>query len=68
MTTRSFSFAPVQLPASAMRLRAEVREFLAGETAAGTFAPGPAGWARIDPAFSQRLGAREPRSTEKVLV
>ena len=58
MTTRSFSFAPVQLPASAMRLRAEVREFLAGETAAGTFAPGPAGWARIDPAFSQRLGAR----------
>jgi len=58
MTTPSFSFAPVQLPPNAMRLREEVRQFLAAQEAAGTFAPGPAGWARVDPDFSRRLGAR----------
>lgn len=58
MSTPSFSFAPIELPESASRLRTEVREFLAAEQKAGNFTPGAAGWSRVDPEFSRRLGAR----------
>ena len=52
-------FPPVELPEAAVRLRGEVREFLAQETAAGTFAPHCDSWlSGFSPEFSRKLGER----------
>ena len=54
----AFRFDPVELPPECVVLRAEVREFIAGELAAGVWVPnsdfGRHRWA----ALSRRLGAR----------
>jgi alkylation response protein AidB-like acyl-CoA dehydrogenase len=54
----SFAFAPPPEVPAAEKLRAEVREFLAGELA-GRAAEARAGsWGARDPAFSGKMGAR----------
>ncbi len=55
---QSIHFDPVRLPPEAQALRREVREFLAGEIAAGTFNPHiEAGSDGFDPGFSRKVGA-----------
>jgi 3-oxocholest-4-en-26-oyl-CoA dehydrogenase alpha subunit len=51
-------FQPVELSAAELRLRDEVRAFLAAELPRGTFTPGLGMNAAKDPAFSRRLGER----------
>ena len=52
-------FPPVELPEAAVRLRGEVREFLAQAIAAGTFAPHCDSWlSGFSPEFSRKLGER----------
>jgi hypothetical protein len=53
-----FRFDPVQMPAAAQALRAEVRAFIAAEVAAGSFAPSRNSWSSFDPAFSRKCGER----------
>ena len=54
-----FDFEPGRLPAAVEAFRQEVRAFLAEEIAAGGFDPSdPRPLARVDRAFSRRLGAR----------
>lgn len=56
---QSIHFDPVRLPREAQALREEVREFLAGEIAAGTFNPhSEAGSNGFDRAFSRKVGER----------
>ena len=52
-------FTVEELPEEALALRAEVREFLAQELAAGAFVPSCDAWlSGSDKAFSRRLGER----------
>ncbi|MGK5174078.1 acyl-CoA dehydrogenase family protein [Geodermatophilus sp. CPCC 205761] len=53
------SLAPAPRSEAAERVRGEVREFLAGELAAGSFTPHADTWlSGVDPGFSRKLGAR----------
>ncbi|MGK5115773.1 acyl-CoA dehydrogenase family protein [Geodermatophilus sp. CPCC 205506] len=53
------SLAPAPRSEAAERVRGEVREFLAGELAAGSFTPHVDTWlSGVDPGFSRKLGAR----------
>jgi alkylation response protein AidB-like acyl-CoA dehydrogenase len=55
----SLTLAPAPRSEAAERVRAEVREFLAAELAAGTFTPHVDTWlSGVDPAFSKKLGQR----------
>jgi acyl-CoA dehydrogenase len=54
----AFRFDPVELPAECRALRAEVREFIAGELAAGLWVPNSDFGSHRSAAFSQRLGQR----------
>jgi alkylation response protein AidB-like acyl-CoA dehydrogenase len=55
----SLSLAPAPRSAGAEQVRAEVREFLAAELAAGTFSPHVDTWlSGVDPDFSRKLGER----------
>jgi len=57
--TTPIRFDPIRLAPALQALRAEVREFLAAEIAAGSFDPGAAGTARgYNPEFSRKVGAR----------
>jgi alkylation response protein AidB-like acyl-CoA dehydrogenase len=57
--TSSLSLAPAPPSEAAERVRAEVREFLAAELAAGTFTTHVDTWlSGVDPAFSRKLGER----------
>ena len=56
---QSIQFDPVRLPRAAQALREEVREFLASESAAGSFNPHTAaGGDGYDRAFSEKVGAK----------
>src|SRR6202012_753818 len=58
-TAGLWDLEPVTLPAPLRELRAQVRAFLAEETAAGRITPRADSWLTgWDPAFSARLGAR----------
>jgi acyl-CoA dehydrogenase len=54
----AFRFNPVELPPECSALRAEVREFIAGELAAGLWVPNSDFGSHRSAAFSRRLGAR----------
>src|SRR3954466_7935403 len=55
----SLTLAPAARSEAAERVRAEVREFLAAELAAGTFQTHVDTWlSGVDPAFSKKLGER----------
>jgi len=55
--TQTIQLDPAELPEQTLPLRREVREFLARETAAGSFDPGQPGAAgRFSPEFSRRCG------------
>jgi acyl-CoA dehydrogenase len=54
----AFRFDPVVLPPACEALRAEVREFIAGEFAAGLWVPNSDFGGHRSAAFSRRLGAR----------
>lgn len=55
----SLSLPPAPRSEVAERVRAEVREFLAAELAAGSFEPHVDSWlSGVDPAFSRKLGER----------
>jgi alkylation response protein AidB-like acyl-CoA dehydrogenase len=57
--TADLRFDPIRLPPACERLRAEVRDFIAGEIAAGTFAPDRPGHGDThNRAFSRRIGAK----------
>jgi alkylation response protein AidB-like acyl-CoA dehydrogenase len=56
--TAAFRFDPVELPPACEALRAEVREFIAGELAAGLWVPNSDFGSHRSAAFSRRLGAR----------
>src|SRR3954449_893330 len=57
--TSSLTLAPALPSEAAERVRAEVREFLAAELAAGTFTTHVDTWlSGVDPAFSRKLGRR----------
>ena len=56
--TGTFRFDPIKLPPACEALRAEVREFIAGELAAGLWAPNSDFGSHRSAAFSRRLGAR----------
>ena len=56
--TGTFRFDPIKLPPACEALRAEVREFIAGELAAGLWAPSSDFGSHRSAAFSRRLGAR----------
>src|ERR687885_133318 len=59
MSTSSLTLAPAPRSAAADRVRAEVREFLAQQLAAGTFTPHVDTWlSGVDPGFSRALGRR----------
>jgi alkylation response protein AidB-like acyl-CoA dehydrogenase len=59
MTTSSLTLAPAPRSEAAEQVRAEVREFLAAELAAGSFTTHVDTWlSGVDPAFSRRLGER----------
>jgi alkylation response protein AidB-like acyl-CoA dehydrogenase len=59
MSSNSLALAPAPRSEAAERVRAEVREFLAAELAAGTFTTHVDTWlAGVDPAFSKKLGER----------
>jgi acyl-CoA dehydrogenase len=53
-----FRFDPVELPPECEALRSEVREFIAGELAAGLWVPNSDFGSHRSAAFSRRLGAR----------
>jgi len=53
-----FSFEPVQMPASAEKLRQEVRAFIADEVARGSFEPARNSWNTFDADFSRKCGER----------
>jgi acyl-CoA dehydrogenase len=54
----AFRFDPVELPPECEALRAEVREFIAGELAAGLWVPNSDFGCHRSAEFSRRLGAR----------
>ena len=54
----AFRFDPVELPPEYEALRREVREFIAGELAAGLWVPNSDFDSHRSAAFSRRLGAR----------
>src|SRR5260221_6631013 len=57
--TAALRFDPIRLPPECVKLRAEVRAFLADEIAAGTFDPHKPNREDTDaPEFSRRVGAR----------
>jgi len=56
MTAIAFPFVP--LSGEAHALRREVRDFLAAERAANTFAPACDSWSDFSESFSKKLGAR----------
>ena len=56
--TGAFRFDPVALPPACEALRAEVREFLATETAAGNCRASSDFGGHFDPGFSRKLGAK----------
>ena len=57
--SNSLVLAPAPRSEAAERVRVEVREFLAGELAAGSFAPHVDTWlSGVDPGFSRKLGER----------
>jgi alkylation response protein AidB-like acyl-CoA dehydrogenase len=59
MSTNSLTLAPAPRSEAAEVVRAEVREFLAAELAAGTFTTHVDTWlSGVDPAFSRKLGER----------
>jgi alkylation response protein AidB-like acyl-CoA dehydrogenase len=59
MGSNSLTLAPAPRSAAAEEVRAEVREFLATELAAGTFTTHADTWlSGVDPAFSRKLGER----------
>ncbi|MGY5882628.1 acyl-CoA dehydrogenase family protein [Modestobacter lacusdianchii] len=59
MGSNSLTLAPAPRSAAAEEVRAEVREFLAAELAAGTFTTHVDTWlSGVDPAFSRKLGER----------
>jgi len=51
-------FDPIRLPAECVRLRQEVREFLAAERTAGTFDPGRGRRENFNREFSRKVGAK----------
>ena len=51
-----FALPSAELPPHLATLRDDVRDFLAGERAAGSYVREPAGWDRYDPAFSKKVG------------
>jgi alkylation response protein AidB-like acyl-CoA dehydrogenase len=53
-----FNFEPVTMPPEAIRLRAEVRAFLADEIAKGSFTPSVGAMVEADESFSRKLGAK----------
>jgi acyl-CoA dehydrogenase len=54
----AFHFEPIDLPPECEALRAEVREFIAGELAAGLWVPNSDFGSHRSAAFTRRLGAR----------
>ena len=59
MSSNSLTLAPAPRSEAAEQVRAEVREFLAAELAAGTFTTHVDTWlSGVDPAFSKKLGER----------
>src|SRR4051794_41894220 len=59
MGSNSLTLAPAPRSEAAEQVRAEVREFLADELAAGTFETHVDTWlSGVDPAFSRTLGER----------
>src|SRR4051794_41416203 len=57
--SNSLTLAPAPRSEAAEQVRAEVREFLAAELAAGTFRTHVDTWlSGVDPAFSRKLGER----------
>ena len=59
MGSNSLTLAPAPRSAAAEEVRAEVREFLAAELAAGSFTTHVDTWlSGVDPAFSRKLGER----------
>jgi alkylation response protein AidB-like acyl-CoA dehydrogenase len=54
----SLEFAPLRLPESCTKLRAEVRSFITEEAHAGRIKVGAAGGDAFNPGFSRRLGER----------
>src|SRR3954453_23431772 len=59
MSSSSLTLAPAPRSEAAEQVRAEVREFLAAELAAGSFTTHVDTWlSGVDPAFSRRLGER----------
>jgi alkylation response protein AidB-like acyl-CoA dehydrogenase len=59
MSSNSLTLAPAPRSEAAEQVRAEVREFLAAERAAGTFETHVDTWlSGVDPAFSRKLGER----------
>jgi alkylation response protein AidB-like acyl-CoA dehydrogenase len=59
MSTNSLTLAPAPRSEAAEVLRAEVRDFLTAELAAGTFTTHVDTWlSGVDPAFSRKLGER----------
>ena len=59
MSSNSLTLAPAPRSEAAEQVRAEVREFLAAELAAGTFETHVDTWlSGVDPAFSKKLGDR----------
>jgi alkylation response protein AidB-like acyl-CoA dehydrogenase len=59
MSSTSLTLAPAPRSDAAERVRAEVREFLAAEQAAGTFSTQVDTWlSGVDPSFSRKLGQR----------
>ena len=53
-----FVYEPVKMPPEAVKLRQEVRAFLASEIANGSFTPAVGSMVEADEAFSQKLGAK----------
>src|SRR5215213_10587343 len=59
MAFRALELAPAPRSEAAEQVRADVREFLAAELAAGTFETHVDTWlSGVDPAFSRKLGER----------
>ena len=59
MSSDALTLAPAPPSEAAEQVRAEVREFLAAELAAGTFRTHVDTWlSGVDPAFSRKLGER----------
>src|ERR687894_2551462 len=59
MSSDALTLAPAPRSEAAEQVRAEVREFLAEELAAGTFTTHVDTWlSGVDPAFSRKLGER----------